>query len=66
MIEMKLCKNCKWRGRNWFIFEQYQYCYHPKVIEEAYKHFSQDWEFARLARDFGPCYREGRFYERRK
>lgn len=62
---MKICKNCKWRGRLWLVFDHLQYCHHPKVIEDKYKTHAKDTAFADIARQHGPCGLEGRFYESR-
>jgi hypothetical protein len=65
MTEMKLCRNCKWRGRRWLIEERNQLCHQPDVVKAEYVKFGDDRPFATLARQFGPCGRVGRLYEPR-
>lgn len=59
---MKLCKDCKWFGRKWFTMKQHQYCNNPKVIEEKYDEIDGK-VFANIARQYGPCFKEGSFWE---
>lgn len=65
--QIKMCKDCKWRGRNWLQPARNQYCYNPVVVEAENRNFPDDngKAFASLARSFGPCYREGKYWEKR-
>ena len=64
-IKIKMCKDCKWRGRNWFVSAINQYCHHPTVVKiERYNNPGDNGKaFANLARVFGPCYKEGKYWE---
>lgn len=62
-----MCKDCKWRGKAWFVFAEHQYCFNPTVTEHECKTnpAGSGKAFARLARMFGPCYGEGKYWEKR-
>lgn len=66
MSEIKMCKDCKWRDNAWFIFAANQYCYNPKVVEAECKNNpgGNGKAFANLARNYGPCFKEGRYWEK--
>lgn len=65
--EIKMCKDCKWRGRAWFISAGNQYCYNPEVVKSERKNFPADdgKAYAKIARMYGPCYHDGKFWEKR-
>lgn len=67
MSEIKMCSDCKWRGQAWFVFASNQYCYHPEIVKNERQNFpgGNGKAFASLARMFGPCYGEGRYWEKK-
>lgn len=60
---MKLCKDCKWIERKWFLFSWLSYCYNPEVMKASTDGTGEF--FANLAREYGPCFKEGKFWERK-
>ena len=64
---IRLCKDCKWSGRDWFLSQHLQTCKNPEiVIDDLRKYPGEDGKpFANVVRQYGPCFNEGIYWERR-
>ena len=62
--EKKYCKDCKWVERWTPLSWRNRYCKHPECTE-PFSFVAPQQRFANLARQFGPCYSEGKLWEKR-
>ncbi len=61
-MNIKLCKDCKWFGNNWILPNRLQLCKNPDVISLKADSINGH-VFADNARNYGPCYREAKYWE---
>lgn len=59
---MKLCKDCKWFKKEFLVFINNGHCTNPEVIQEK-GDVVTGIMYASIARDYGPCFRAGTYWE---